>query len=139
MKRMHKKLPAAMLATVMLFAAFFGGAVAAAAENDETGLDAAVVAAGSESLVDRTGIADRIIFSAFFPPCREDIGWGPMTFQQGSEIDDYHYRMMAECGVNFIENVWSCQMQTRAQNLHIAELCDKYGMWLFVQEAWQWQ
>jgi len=30
-------------------------------------------------------------------------------------------------------------MQTREQNLHIAELCDKYGMWLFVQEAWQWQ
>jgi len=92
-----------------------------------------------QAAVDRTGIADRIIISAFFPPCREDMGWGPMTFQPGAEPDDYHYRMMAECGVDFIENVWSSQMQSREQNLHIAELCDKYGMWLFVQEAWEWQ
>ncbi|MCL1855708.1 MAG: hypothetical protein FWF86_08245, partial [Clostridia bacterium] len=93
----------------------------------------------AQAVVDRTGIADRIIISAFFPPCREDMGWGPMTFQPGSETDDYHYRMMAECGVDFIENVWSSQMQSREENLHIAALCDKYGMWLFVQEAWEWQ
>jgi len=114
---MKKKLPALVL-TLLLLGAFAPTASAA---------------------VDRTGIADQIIISAFFPPCRADTGWGPMTFQPGSPTDEYHYQMMAGCGVNFIENVWSSQMQTREENLHLAALCDKYGMWLFVQEGFEWQ
>jgi len=79
--------------------------------------------------VDRTGIADRIIISVFFPPLQPPHGPG---------ISDFHYQKMAECGVDFIENVASAQMQSRAENLQIAELCDKHGMWLFVSEMNEW-
>jgi hypothetical protein len=86
-------------------------------------------AASPQAAVDRTGIADRIIISVFFPPLPPPHGPG---------ITDFHYQKMAECGVDFIENVASAQMQSREENLRIAELCDKYGMWLFVSETNQW-
>jgi len=110
MKRTHRKLLAAMLAAALSFMAAQGGAVQAMA-------------------VDRAGIADRIIISVFFPPLQPPHGPG---------IDDYHYRMMAECGVDFIENVASVGMQSREENLQIAALCDRYGMWLFVSETNAW-
>ena len=90
---------------------------------------AACMAPMCGAAVDRTGIADRIIISAFFPPLQPPNGPG---------ISDFHYQKMAECGVDFIENVASAQMQSREENLEIAALCDKYGMWLFVSEMNEW-
>ncbi|MCL2507724.1 MAG: hypothetical protein FWF05_00965 [Oscillospiraceae bacterium] len=133
MKRTYEKLLAAMLAAVMLFTAVLGGGTPAMAEGDGNGAgpEEAITAASSEALTgpDRTGIADRVIISVFFPPLQPPHGPG---------INDYHYRMMAECGINFIENVASAGMQSREENLRIAELCDKYGMWLFVSEMNEW-
>ncbi|MCL2157985.1 MAG: discoidin domain-containing protein, partial [Oscillospiraceae bacterium] len=74
---------------------------------------------------DKTGITDRIIISAFFQPLLPPHGPG---------IDDEAYRMMAECGIDLIENCHSAGQTSYEQNRQIAELCAKYGMWLLVND-----
>ena len=130
-----KKIWSVLLAAAMLVTAI-GVFPAMAAE-----------APAAQSAVDRAGIADRIIISAFFPPQKKDLGngagWGPMTFDlnpesAGYKSDDDAYRLMSEVGVDFVENVASASMRSRAENLRMAELCHKYGMWLYVHEPDQW-
>jgi len=123
-----------ILVLALIFLLLAGGLIPAgsAAAIPEQGAEAPAPdssAASPRAAVDRTGIADRIIISVFFPPLQPPNGPG---------ISAFHYQKMAECGVDFIENVASAQMQSREENLQIAELCDKYGMWLFVSEMNEW-